>query len=72
LSHSHATPSPDPWAEAETAVEELRQKLRAVDITLPSLGLDVAAVLAGYPIVCLGSATADTVRKISAALGHDG
>lgn len=58
----------DPWAEAEAAIDALREALRPIGVTLADLGLDVPALIAGYPLVRLGSAPADVIRKIAAAL----
>lgn len=56
--------SHDAWHEASTAVEDLRDALHAHGINLPELSLDLPGVMADYPLVNLGAATADTVRQI--------
>ena len=58
----------DPQAEAQAATEGLRDALRQHSISLPGLAINLAGVLAGYPLVDLGSADAETVRRITAAL----
>lgn len=62
------SPAPTPWEEAHGAAEELRQALAELGITLPSLGVDMAGSLAGYPLVSLGVAAAADVRAIAARL----
>lgn len=57
-----------PRAEAEAAANDLREACTLHGITLPALGLDVAGVAAGYPLVQLGSTPAATVRLLAAAL----
>lgn len=58
----------DAFEEAQQASEDLRAALAAHGIMLPALGVDVPAVIAGFPLVSLGCASAATVRQIVAAL----
>jgi hypothetical protein len=58
----------DPYTEAAQAADGLREALRARGITLPRLAPDFAATLAGFPMVCLGTVPAETVRRITVAL----
>lgn len=58
----------DPWTEAQQAVDGLRATLDIIGVTLQDLGLDVPGIMAGYPSVHLGTATAETVRRITEAL----
>jgi hypothetical protein len=60
----------DAWAEALRASEELRTQLATLGITLPALGIDIRGVMAGIPLIHLGSADAATVRKLTRALQH--
>ncbi|MER6402965.1 hypothetical protein ABT269_05410 [Streptomyces viridosporus] len=56
--------------EAEEAVEELRAALAKAGITLPSLGLDPVSLAreAPCPLVELGRCSAETARRIAAAV----
>ncbi|GAA0705608.1 hypothetical protein GCM10010193_70890 [Kitasatospora atroaurantiaca] len=58
----------DPWEEVEAAIEDLRDALARIDVTLPGLVIDVPSVMAGHPLVNLGSANATVVKKIAAAV----
>ncbi|MGE7439600.1 hypothetical protein [Kitasatospora sp. NPDC001175] len=58
----------DAWREALEASEEFRAQLVALGITLPSLGIDIRGVMAGIPLIHLGSADAATVRRLTRAL----
>ncbi|GAA0705631.1 hypothetical protein GCM10010193_70930 [Kitasatospora atroaurantiaca] len=60
--------SADPWAEIETAIEDLRDALESIDAALPGLVIDLPSVMAGHPLVNLGSANATALKKIAAAL----
>lgn len=61
-------------AEAAEAVTELRDALARAGIVLPSLGLDALTLAAEppRPLVELGRCTADTARRIAAALTREG
>lgn len=68
--------------EAEDAVETLRQGLKGVGLTLPSLRIDPASCAGNEPapLVDLGRCNIDTALRLSAVLdkkcdgeaGHDG
>ncbi|MFD7627417.1 hypothetical protein ACFV7Q_15500 [Streptomyces sp. NPDC059851] len=55
---------------AEAARDELRGALAAVDVVLPSLGIDPVSMTSDYlaPLVELGCCRADVARKLAAAL----
>jgi hypothetical protein len=59
---------PDSWEEAQGAVDAIRTALAEHGIVLPELGIDATGVVAGYPMVRLGDAPADTVHQMAAAL----
>lgn len=56
------------WQEAEHATTELRRALHDRGLTLPNLAVDISAATAGYPLVNLGTAPADTVLLLARAL----
>lgn len=60
----------DPVGEAEAARDELREALTAVDVLLPSLGVDAVTFAGTYlpPLVELGRCKPDVARKLAAAL----
>jgi hypothetical protein len=60
--------SDDPRADTEQALNDLRTALEARNIDLPELGLHLPAILAGYPLISLGTITAHTARQLTAAL----
>ncbi|QIK06146.1 hypothetical protein G7Z12_09030 [Streptomyces sp. ID38640] len=55
---------------AEAAQGELREALAAVDVVLPSLGVDPVSLTSEYlaPLVELGRCRADVACKLAAAL----
>lgn len=53
---------------AEAAANELRDALALHGIDLPELGVHLPSIMAGYPIVCLGTTTADIARQLADAL----
>ncbi|WP_328539142.1 hypothetical protein [Streptomyces sp. NBC_00344] len=56
--------------EAEAARDELRAALAAVDVLLPSLGLDPVSLASTYlpPLVELGRCHPSVARQLAAAL----
>ncbi|MDH6141981.1 hypothetical protein P3T35_004002 [Kitasatospora sp. GP30] len=55
----------DPYADAESAADELRAALLRHGITLPNLGLDLGAIMIGVSAVSLGSVPAEIVRQVT-------
>jgi hypothetical protein len=53
--------------EAEQAANKLRRALRARGLTLPNLAVDISAATAGFPLVNLGAASAETVLLMAEA-----
>ncbi|MGW1550380.1 hypothetical protein [Streptomyces sp. NPDC002346] len=60
--------------EAEDAVEKLRQGLKGVGLTLPSLRVDPVSCAGNEPapLVDLGRCTVDTALRLSAVLARTG
>ncbi|WP_328539132.1 hypothetical protein [Streptomyces sp. NBC_00344] len=56
--------------DAEAARDELRAALAAVDVLLPSLGLDPVSLASSYlpPLVDLGRCNPSVARQLAAAL----
>jgi hypothetical protein len=54
--------------EAAAAVTELREALALHNITLRDLGIDLGGAIVGFAWVRLGSAPAETARRLAAAL----
>ncbi len=63
----------DKVGDAERACEELRDALRAVGVTLPSLGLDAASCAGSAPLalIDLGRCNVSTARALARALCPD-
>ena len=59
---------PDAREGAEAAANRLRMALARHGIDLPELGLHFPAILAGYPIVSLGTITAETSARLADVL----
>ncbi|BDM73823.1 hypothetical protein HEK616_73100 [Streptomyces nigrescens] len=56
--------------EVHDCTELLRSALRANDITLPSLGVDLPGLAGSYalPLVALGNCNTETARRLAEAL----
>jgi hypothetical protein len=63
-------PTADRVAETESACQELRDALRAVGVTLPSLGPDAVSSAGSVPLplLDLGRCNVPTARALTAAL----
>ncbi|MBT2396445.1 hypothetical protein [Streptomyces sp. ISL-100] len=64
--------TPDPLTATTEAVQDLKQALAGLGITLPSLGIDLAScavtTLTPRPLVELGRCNLATARRLTAAL----
>ncbi|GAA1546280.1 hypothetical protein [Streptomyces albidochromogenes] len=62
--------SPERLRAAEEVVAQLRKGLGGVDVTLPSLRVDVVSLAseAPYPLVDLGRCNLDTAMRLAALL----
>ncbi|GGX31764.1 hypothetical protein [Streptomyces chryseus] len=62
--------SPERLRAAEEVVAQLRKGLGVVDVTLPSLRVDVVSLAseAPYPLVDLGRCNLDTAMRLAALL----